>query len=149
MHSIFNPGDNAALQNRIAQLTAQATGQWGKMTAAQMVLHCQKPLDVAEGTLSLPHSFVGKLFGKMVKKQFLSGKPISRNSPTAKAFLVLHNPDFEKEKNTLLEQVKRFGSLGPNAVIHKTHPFFGKMTDDEWGRLHYVHLDHHLQQFKL
>ena len=36
---------------------------------------------------------------------------------------------------------------GPAAVANKTHPFFGTMTDDEWGKLHYVHLDHHFAQF--
>lgn len=117
------------------------------MNAAQMVLHCQKPLDVAEGTLQLPHSFLGKLFGKMVKNKFLSGKPIGKNGPTAKQFLVKGNPEFEKEKAVLMEQIKRFGQKGPDVVANKTHPFFGAMTDDEWGRLQYVHLDHHLTQF--
>ncbi|RZJ28611.1 MAG: DUF1569 domain-containing protein, partial [Flavobacterium sp.] len=26
-------------------------------------------------------------------------------------------------------------------------PFFGPMTNQEWGMLMYLHLDHHLKQF--
>lgn len=147
MKSIFNQTDNQELQSRLSKITSDTPANWGKMSAAQMVLHCQKPLDVAEGTLQLPHSFIGKLFGKMVKNKFLSGKPLGKNGPTAKQFLVKGNPEFEKEKEVLMEQIRRFGEKGPEAVANKTHPFFGTMTDDEWGKLHYVHLDHHLMQF--
>ncbi|NUY80216.1 DUF1569 domain-containing protein [Flavobacterium sp. MAH-1] len=147
MKSIFNQETNAELLERLSKITAQTVPNWGKMNASQMVTHCQKPLDVAEGTLKLPHSFIGKLFGKMVKKQFLSGKPISKNSPTAKEFVIKGTPDFEKEKSVLEAQIRKFGEKGPDAVANKTHPFFGTMTDDEWGKLHYVHLDHHFTQF--
>lgn len=147
MKSIFNPQDNAELLERLSKINENSDRQWGKMNASQMVTHCQKPLDVAEGTLKLPHTFIGKLFGKMVKNKFLSGKPISKNSPTAPEFVIKGNPEFEKEKSVLEAQIRRFGEKGPDAVANKTHPFFGTMTDDEWGKLHYVHLNHHFLQF--
>lgn len=147
MKSIFDQETNAELLERLSKITAQTTPNWGKMNASQMVTHCQKPLDVAEGTLKLPHSFIGKLFGKIIKNQFLSGKPIGKNSPTAKEFVIKGTPDFEKEKSVLEAQIRKFGQQGPDAIANKTHPFFGTMTDDEWGKLHYVHLDHHFTQF--
>ncbi|HHT9020342.1 TPA: DUF1569 domain-containing protein [Flavobacterium psychrophilum] len=27
------------------------------------------------------------------------------------------------------------------------HPFWGKMTDDDWNKLMWNHVDHHLRQF--
>jgi hypothetical protein len=29
----------------------------------------------------------------------------------------------------------------------KQHPFFGNMNKKQWGRLGYIHINHHLQQF--
>lgn len=147
MKSIFNHEHNAELLSRLQNISADTRPQWGKMNASQMVAHCRKPLDVAEGTLLLPHSLLGKLFGKMIKRQFLSGKPLSKNAPTAKQFVIAGTPEFETEKAALLQQIARFGSSGPSVIANKKHPFFGTMTDDEWGQLQFVHLDHHLTQF--
>ncbi|MBK9525384.1 MAG: DUF1569 domain-containing protein [Bacteroidetes bacterium] len=33
--------------------------------------------------------------------------------------------------------------MRPNAE----HPYFGKLSSREWGRITYLHLDHHLKQF--
>ena len=35
------------------------------------------------------------------------------------------------------------------AAARQTHSFFGRLSGDEWGRLMYKHLDHHLRQFGL
>ena len=32
-------------------------------------------------------------------------------------------------------------------VTQDPHPFFGRMTGEEWDRLLWKHLDHHLRQF--
>jgi len=117
------------------------------MNASQMILHCQKPLDVAEGTLPLPFSLMGKLFGKIFKRKFLKSCDLGRNAPTVKEFRIVETPEFNKEKAVLQSQIRRFGEIGPDVVANKTHPFFGTMNDDEWGQLQYIHLNHHFTQF--
>ena len=119
------------------------------MNVAQMVLHCQKPLDVALGKLIISGGILGFLFGKMAKNSFLKNQGFSKNSPTAPEFKITGEPDFEKEKRELISIVKAFGETGPAIITNKRHPFFGEMTSDEWGSLHYIHLDHHLKQFGL
>jgi hypothetical protein len=147
MANIFDKEANKSLLERFEKITPESTSLWGKMNAAQMVLHCQKPIDVAEGRIMISGGLMGFLFGKMAKNSFLKNNAFGKNSPTASEFKVTFAPDFDKEKQTLTNQIKRFGEKGPAVITNKKHPFFGEMTDEEWGRLHYVHLDHHLKQF--
>lgn len=147
--NIFNQEENLKLQQRIEGLSSETQPVWGKMNAAQMVLHCQKPLDVADGKLVLKRSLIGFLFGKMAKNDFLKRDEFKKNLPTAPQFKIGETPEFEKERSVLLELVKKFGTMGPKVIINKKHPFFGTMTDEEWGILQYKHLDHHLKQFGL
>ena len=56
-------------------------------------------------------------------------------------------PDFEKERNKLIDYIERMISVGPNGITKEQHPFFGKLTSDEWDLLIAKHLDHHLRQF--
>lgn len=145
--NIFDKEENLKLQQRIEKLTAESQPQWGKMNASQVVLHCQKPLDVADGKLILKRSLIGLLFGKIAKNDFLKKDEFKKNLPTAPQFKISETPDFEKEKQTLLDLVKKFGMIGPKVLVNKKHPFFGTMTEEEWGILQYKHLDHHLKQF--
>ncbi len=146
---IFDPQANASLQERLHQLTAQNQPVWGRMNAAQMVLHCQKPLDVADGKLVLKRNLIGFLFGKMAKKSFLKSAEFKKNLPTAPQFKIEHDPGFEAEKQVLLEAIRKFGTVGPKVIVNRKHPFFGTMDDHEWGVLQYKHLDHHFKQFGL
>ncbi len=135
------------LIERIDRLTADSKPLWGKMNAAQMLLHCQKPLDVAEGTLPLKQGLIGFLFGKMAKNDFLKRSEFKKNLPTAPSFKIVSETDFGSEKEILIKQIIKFREEGPSAIKNKKHPFFGEMTDEEWGVLGYKHLDHHLRQF--
>lgn len=145
--NIFNHEENLQLQNRLQNLTSATTPLWGKMNASQMVLHCQKPLDVADGKLILKRSLIGFLFGKLAKNSFLKNEELQKNMPTAPQFKIESTPEFEKEKEVLMALVKKFGTMGPKVIANKKHPFFGVMNDEEWGILQYKHLDHHLRQF--
>jgi hypothetical protein len=149
MTNIFDAADNGSLQIRLQQLTPDTTPIWGKMNAAQVVMHCQKPLDVADGKLILKRSLIGFLFGKMAKNSFIKKDEFDKNLPTAAEFKITNQPEFEKEKQILLESIKKFGAVGPKVLVNKKHPFFGMMNDEEWSILQYKHLDHHLRQFGL
>lgn len=148
MKSLFNKADNQEILNRINKLTPQSQAQWGKMNVSQMLAHCQEPLLVAYGDLKLKRGLVAVLFGSMFKKKMTKdGAPFSRNLPTDKAFIVMEKREFEKETNKLINVVKKFEQVGPHGITKDTHPFFGKMTPNEWDILQWKHLDHHLNQF--
>ena len=147
MENIFNKDDNKAIVNRLLQLTPESQPLWGKMTVSQMLQHCQKPIDVLTGKLQLKGGLLGFLFGKMAKNNFLKMRGFSKNSPTHPKFKIKDEPDFNAEKNLLTTMVETLGKLGKDSIAIDKHPFFGKMTEEEWGGLMYLHLDHHLKQF--
>jgi len=145
--NIFDEKANQVLVERLEKITPDSKPLWGKMNACQMVKHCQKPLDVAEGKLKVKRGLLGMLFGKMAKNNFLKKDEFKKNLPTLSEFKIKETPDFENEWQVLVAIVKDFGKKGPKVIANKTHPLFGEMTDEEWGILQYKHLDHHLKQF--
>jgi hypothetical protein len=146
MPSLFDASDRAQLLRRVRGLRPDAERQWGKMSPAQMLAHCQRPLAVALGELPLERNWIGRLFGGLIKRSLVGPKPLRRNGPTAPAFVVRGERDFAAEQETLARMIERFAERGPQALA-KEHPFFGPMSAEEWDWLLWKHLDHHLRQF--
>lgn len=147
MKSIYNPNDNQELIERINKLTEESKPLWGKMTVTEMLAHCQCPMDVAFGKLELKANFAIRILGKLLKNKIINSTEFKKNSPTAKEFIVKGNLDFSKEKEGLIERINIFSLEKENAIKNKVHPFFGKMSIEEWSKLQTMHLDHHLKQF--
>ena len=53
----------------------------------------------------------------------------------------------ETECERLLLLVDRLGAGGPDALTKEPHPFFGRLSVEEWDALQWKHLGHHLRQF--
>jgi hypothetical protein len=116
------------------------------MNVAQMMAHCCAPLETYFTESKMKKSFIGILFGKVVFKQLISDKPWRKSLPTAKSFKIADERNFEEEKNKLVSIVDRFSTEG-YTITSFTHPFFGKLSSQEYALFNYRHLDHHLQQF--
>ena len=82
MTSLFDDNDRAALISRLESLPPDATRQWGKMNAAQMLAHCSNALETGAGVRSMKQAFIGKILSPLVRKGVLGEKPFSKNSPT-------------------------------------------------------------------
>jgi hypothetical protein len=147
MHHLHDPARVTEVKDRLATLRADSPRQWGKMTPPQAVAHLAIGLEGALGDVKLPRMFVGRLFGRLAKRQALGNdEPIMRNAPTAPGLIVSDARDFERERARLLQLIDRF-AVGPSACTSFPHPFFGPLTPAEWAVLEYKHLDHHLRQF--
>ena len=147
MKSLFNAPYNQGVIDRINALSPASKPLWGKMQVAQMLAHAQQPLKVALGELKLKRGVMGFIFGRMAKKKMLADGDLKKNLPTAKEFLVRTDLLFEEEKKKLIALIQRFYQSGPQGLTKEDHPFFGKLTTEEWDRLQWKHLDHHLRQF--
>lgn len=145
--SLFDSTGLGAMLARLDRLRPDASRQWGTMSIAQMLAHCQPPLRVALGELRLKRSLIGFLFGRMAKKKLLSPEPWKHGLPTAPEFRITDTRDFEKERSALRALVQRFGDAGPSGLTPLPHPFFGPLSTEEWQALQWRHLDHHLRQF--
>lgn len=147
MKSLFNKVENEEMISRINSLTPESKGGWGKMNVSQMMAHAQAPLKVAFGELTLQRSLAGFLFGWIAKKKLSKDRRWEKGLPTDKNFVIADPRNFDEEKGKLKVLVRRFTESDPAGISKQIHPFFGKLTVDEWDRLMWNHLDHHLRQF--
>jgi hypothetical protein len=147
MQSLFEPPAKSQILRRLSDLSPSAERQWGKMSASQMLAHCAAALEVGTGDRPRPQALIGKIFGPFVRKGLLGDKPFSKGSPTDPTFVVTDERNFVGERQRLIALVEKFSARGRDEAGRQTHSFFGRMTGDEWGRLMYKHLDHHLRQF--
>lgn len=148
MKNLFEAATAAEIKSRINQLQPASQRQWGKMNAAQAMAHCATSMEWAVGDTIEPRMFVGRILGPLVKSRVLrDDAPMKRNTPTAKSLVVTNERDLGKERLRLSALIDRFSQAGPQGCTKHAHTFFGRLSPDEWARLMYKHLDHHLRQF--
>lgn len=146
MANIFNPKDNEELIARIEKLQLDSPALWGKMKVDQMISHCIAPIDIAFGAQSIKVPFWMGLLGRMMKNKWLNAPQFQKNSPTAKEFIRAKEYDFEETKQELITKTRKFQE-GPSVIQLEIHPFWGKLSTEDWNNLQWKHLDHHLRQF--
>jgi hypothetical protein len=147
MRSIFNNDDKNEILNRIDQLHPDSKPMWGKMSVSQMLAHCVVPTKISAGEIQNRRNIFGILFGKIAKKKMVGPDPFKKNLPTDPSFIIKHQPDFYKIQEELKATIERLYTTDKTQLLQRKHPFFGKMTLEEWGLLNYKHFDHHLRQF--
>ena len=150
MPSLNNPDDRTALLARLARIHPGSPRQWGKMDAREMIVHLSDSFRTSLGQRQAsPHG--GLLYRTLVKwialrvpatwPQNVPTRP--ENDPQAAGS---RPGDFAADMADLRGLIDRF--IANNGGPWAPHPVFGRMTDDEWYRWGYLHMDHHLRQFK-
>ena len=146
MKSIYDAVDNAEMIARINSLTSESQALWGKMTVDQMFKHTTAALLIAFGEQKLKVNFIMRLLGRILKKKVFNSEAFKKNSPTAPEFIFTEHFDFETSKKELIDNFSQFAN-GKETIKTMNHPFWGKMTYEDWDKLMWKHLDHHLRQF--
>jgi hypothetical protein len=149
MKNLFVELHTKEILDRIDQLRPDSQPLWGKMDVAQMLAHCSSFQEIAMGNSTFPRSWLGILIGQLVKSTFYNDKPLPQNMSTIPTIMIVDKREFEIEKETLRHKILLFQSNGPEQCTIQPHPFFGKLTSEEWGKGIYKHLDHHLKQFSV
>lgn len=147
MKSLFDKIVHDEIESRIHKLSDTSIPVWGKMEVSQMFHHCQFPLKIVlkKEDPELKPNFFAKLF---FKKAMYNDKPWRKNLPTHPKLKVENPKDFNTEKESLLELITEFSNQRDQKEWDP-HPVFGKFTYEQWGKMQYKHLDHHLQQFNV
>lgn len=145
--NLFAADARASMRARLQTLRPDSPRQWGRMNAAQMLAHCTAAFGDACGDREVRQVWIGKLIGPLALKYVLGDRPMQKNAPTAAALRIGDDRDFAVERERLEAILGRFCAEGPSAADGRVHVLFGRMSGDEWGRLLYKHLDHHLRQF--
>lgn len=146
--SVFNATDVAELKERINKLTPQTAALWGKMNVSQMLAHANVSYEMAyTDKHPKPGAFMRFILKTFVKNVVVGPKPYKRNTPTAKAFIIVDGRDFETEKARLLDYMDHTLQLGKDHFEGRESLSFGRLTSYEWNVMFYKHLDHHFPQF--
>ena len=148
MKSLFDPESLSKVNSRIDKITEDTNPNWGKMNAGQMLKHCQTPFHIVNGTIEMKTKvgFMKKLVFKMMKSIMYNDKPLRHNVPTSKEFIIDYQVNFNDEKGKLIELIDGFHHRKDQSHF-KPHPIFENFEKDQWGKMQYKHLDHHLTQF--
>jgi hypothetical protein len=146
---LSDPQTRKEIIERLEHVTPDCPRRWGRMNAHQMICH-------------LADSFRGVMGDFQV-----SPGPAPLSAPILK-FVALKMPvkwphgiktrpevdqegggtrptEFAADLVALKTQYDRFVD-NPQAIL-STHPIFGPMSQDDWMRWGYLHMDHHLRQF--
>jgi uncharacterized protein DUF1569 len=148
MRTLFDRTTYEDIVRRVESLQPGAERHWGKMTAAQMLEHSARALEMAAGKTPSKQAFLGKAIGWIFRSNFVGEKPLAKNAPTGPDFVVTGiEPDFRRTQERLKTLLAEFYEIGEEGCDGHIHGFFGRMTGAEWGSTQYKHLDHHLRQF--
>lgn len=145
MESIFNEQAYQQVMDRIDSLSEESERKWGKMTVGQMLWHCQVPLKIAKE--NRPNNAKGNIILRLFfKKSLYNDRPWRKNLPTFGPAKARESKNLTEEREKLKELISEVHAMKARETWHP-HPIFGPLTRDQWGKLQYKHLDHHLRQF--
>ncbi|MEO5979240.1 MAG: DUF1569 domain-containing protein [Chryseolinea sp.] len=148
MATVFEPSTRDALIKRINKLDQHTKAVWGKMNAYQVATHCALWEEMIHRNKIYERPLIGRLIGPMILRKVLKDDaPMRKNSPTIPDLIINEtNGNFETEKGKWISMINGYSTYSlPDYTF--VHPFFGKMTRDQIGRMAYKHNDHHLRQF--
>jgi hypothetical protein len=135
------------LAQRLDRINPEAKSNWGKMSLAQMLLHCRMAMEagLGERELQMKGNFVTRwvLFPLMIRIPWPKGK--AKTHPGLDIVsLNLSARSASEEAVALRERLAIWqqGKFGP-----WEHSLFGKISKPGWDLLQRRHLDHHFRQF--
>ena len=147
MKSLFTSKAFDEINERLGQLNSNHNKQWGTMDVSQMLAHCCEPLKIAlEIETSIKEPYLKKLIMGLFKHKLYDDSEWKKNLPTTDQFKISSDKDFETELDKLRSLIKKFHQE-KNKTNWVEHPVFGKFAPEQWGKMQYKHLDHHLKQF--
>jgi len=149
MKTFIKKVDIEEAKNRINKLEANDKAQFGKFSVDQMVCHLIDSLGISyglKGEKKAEKSFYTSALGKW----FVISSPFpwpkgKIKVPFTEFFETKPSKDFEEDKKTLLSLLSKLEKI--DSINFTQNPGFGKLSKEQWARLHCRHMNHHLEQF--
>lgn len=138
----------------LQQANSGTASKWGKMDFQQMLEHVADFFQVS--TQKQHYPFVSPPEHMPKLKEFLmSDKPFRENTK-APISIIGEEPlpyryaSVDEAMQEVIAEVNYFFQLyADEPEMTAVHPVFGELNYEEWVRLHYKHVTHHLRQFGL
>jgi hypothetical protein len=152
MKNLLDASCREAVLARLDRLAPDTPALWGRMDVNQMVCHVTDPLRLALG--DLPARDVSNPIRRtLLKWAVLGGMPPPKGKiatfpeidqvaggGTPPTSLAADVEALRRELARFVDRAASGGALAPS-------PAFGRLSGRAYGRLQYVHMDHHLRQF--
>jgi len=147
MKSLFDAPARAGMLERISRLTADARPRWGRLTGDRAVVHLADGLALAFGEAEAAYkpSVLSTPLGRWLVIDSPIPWPKGKIQATAEFFRTAPSGQFERDRTELSALVERF-ARGRDQRWGRS-PFLGDLSPEQWARLNWRHLDHHLRQF--
>lgn len=152
MKSLAHTEDKENIIERLERLQADAQPRWGRMNAQQMLCHLSDSFKSVMGERAVEPRVT--IFQRTVLKWVALYAPV----PWPKGVQTMPENDqavggtkpttFEGDRRELKRLIERF-SAEDKDFSWSPHPAMGPLSEKEWQRWGYLHVDHHLQQFGL
>lgn len=149
MRMLDDPECKEEIVLRLRKLRPDTPRRWGRMSAAQMVVHLN---DSFFGMMGDKPATIPRFSLWRLTKWFALNVPMEwphgvKTRPEFEQGVGGTPPaEFETDVSRLLGTIQRF-IQSPRGFEFCPHPMFGRMTVKEWMRWAYLHCDHHLRQF--
>jgi hypothetical protein len=149
MKSLADPVCRRAIEDRLARLTPGDRALWGKMSVHQMICHLGEAYRCALGRkhAAPARRRIPAPLMKWIALRAPIPWPHGFPSPPEIAQDRYGTPpvEFTQDHAALMAAFRDFCAGLPDPC--PLHPYFGRMTADDWYRWGYLHADHHLRQF--
>lgn len=129
---------------RLRRVSPQATPAWGRLDAPRMLCHLNDSLRISLGELPCKpqHNIFTRTLGRALVVN--TGLKAPRGKiDTAPEMMTTQPTTWDADLAACVQLVERVAAGKATAV----HPAFGPLTPEEWGRMNWKHINHHLEQF--
>jgi hypothetical protein len=149
MKTLARPRDRSEIVRRLTALRPDSVRRWGRMSAHQMVCHLNDGFRMATGDKAVSHIdsvLKGTIIKWMALYLPLRWPPGTVTRPEIDQEMGGTRPgDFAADVAQLVALIERTAKT--KSGDWQRHPIFGRMSESEWRRWGYLHVDHHLRQF--
>ena len=151
MKSLANADDKQEVLIRMQRLQPGSQRRWGKMTPHQMICHLNDSFKSVIGEREVIGD-KSNLLTRSVVRWIALYAPLKwphgvRTMPENDQEQGGTPPeDFQRDLNELVVMVERV-TQAKRDFQWRRHPLFADMSERDWMRWGYLHVDHHLRQF--
>lgn len=148
--TLARAADTAEVLRRLQAVGPDSARRWGTMTAHQMVCHVSDAFRMGMGQMAVRPA--SGLFQRTVVKWVALHVSIPwpaglRTRPEIDQLVAGTRPAGFASDVQALEGLVRDVTAQPRGFEWQRHPIFGPLSDADWMRWGYLHMDHHLRQF--
>ncbi len=150
MKTLARESDVQELLQRIKKVRPDSPRRWGRMSAPQMICHLTDSFRMATGDKAVTGA--PTLRDRTIIKWIALHFPIAWPEGTIRTVPEVDQEvggtppsDFARDVAALEAHLRDFAAR--RGVKWPPHPIFGPLSDSQWMRWGYLHVDHHLRQF--